>query len=106
MSLEDEHVHECRLSVVEVACDDDVPHHVWVVHHVEHEPLVEPCGRELVLALDNVVLSLLDGRDDRLGQQLGVLLLDERLDILPVRLLGSLVVPLVLVQNDRRPRSG
>ena len=75
MGLEDEHVHECRLSVVEVACDDDVPHHVWVVHHVEQEALVESGGRELVLALDNVVLSLLDWRDDRLGEQLGVILL-------------------------------
>lgn len=37
--LKHQHVDQRGLSVVKMTGKDDVSHHLWVVHHVEHEPV-------------------------------------------------------------------
>ena len=69
------------------------------VHQICHEFTVEKDGWEIGFL--NIELLLLDGRDDGLGQRLGVLLLDTGFDVGTVHLLGGRVVLFVLVKYDR-----
>jgi hypothetical protein len=114
MCLENEHVQQRCLSVVDMTCNHDVSDHRRILHQVNHEAeaislsriqsyacnslSVESRGRETLFL--HCERSDLDGRHDWLGQQLCVLLLHHRLDILSISLLGSRVVFLVLVQDD------
>lgn len=69
----------------------------------DNRPFVVPSDGH-VLLLD-VVLADLDGGDDGFAEQLRVLLLHQRLDVLSVRRLCGSVVLLVFVKDDLVTRS-
>jgi hypothetical protein len=74
-----EHIEQGRLAMVEMAHNSDVADHLGVGHHVEQKPFVEARLWQ-ALFLNNPVAHF-DRCNDRLCKRLGILLLDEGLDI-------------------------
>ena len=95
--LFNEHVHQARLAVVQVAHDRHVPHHLGELHQLHHERAVKPRVRQPLLLHGKA--PHLFRLHNRLAQRLCVLLLHERLDVLAVHLRRGRIVHLVLVQH-------
>lgn len=121
MCFQNQSVQQRRLSVMQVASDGNVSDHGGVIHHLQHEsgsqsqlsyrfhpfgytlgtrysPSIESRHRH-VLLLDRE-LPHLDRLNDRLRQELRVLLLNERLHIRSIGLFRCRIILFVLVKHD------
>jgi hypothetical protein len=96
--LSHKHVHKRGFSMVQMAHNSDISYLIGKAEQICHEFSRKVDGWKLRFR-DRKFL-LLHGGDDRLGQRLGIFLLDQGLDIGTINLLCAGIILLVFVQNN------